>query len=168
MKPIQLSDWLLFYQLETDPGIQQYVADLRDEQAIRDRFQSRLPAWNKNSKQWLCLVITEKESELPIGVTGFYPEWHPYQQAEVGFMLLSEYQGKGYGKENLIAVAEFAFQQCRFHKLKATVTEGNVACCELLKRTGFKQEGRLRDNYRIAGQWQNDMLFGLLVNDLTS
>ncbi len=165
MRPMVTADWSLFHRLETDSSVQKYVSDLKDNSSIKQRFESRLPLWSKTGSQWLCLIITEKSSSKPIGITGFYPEWEPCRQAEVGFMLLPDYQNKGFGKESLLALARYAFEECRFHKLKATVTEGNDACCQLLKNIGFQQEARLRDNYRIAGQWQNDLVFGLLHHE---
>lgn len=58
---------------------------------------------------------------------------------------------------------DFAVNACGFHKLTATVTAGNLASRGLLESCGFQLEGTLRDNYRLAGQWCDDWLFGLLA-----
>lgn len=109
--------------------------------------------------------MREKASEDAVGMTGFRPQWHPYRQAEVGYGSLPLAQGKGYGKESLRAVLDFAFNACDFHKLTATVTEGNIASRRLLESCGFLLEGTLRDNYQLAGQWRDDWQFGLLVSE---
>lgn len=168
MRQIEYTDWEFFYNVEKDASVQEYVSDINTEETIRERFESRLPSWNKMNSQWLCLVITLKETGEKIGVSGFYPEWEPYQQAEVGFLLASGFQGEGYGKESLIAVLGFVFDDLSFHKVKATVTEGNDASCGLLRKVGFQQEGLIRDNYKIQGAWKNDIVFGLLRNELVT
>jgi RimJ/RimL family protein N-acetyltransferase len=168
MKQIESSDWELFSSLKKDESVQRFVSDINSDKQIKQGFQSRLPPWSKENPQWLCLTITLKETGEKVGVTGFFPEWQPYKQAEVGFMLLSEFQGKGYGKESLVAVLEFAFKECNFHKVKATVTEGNDASCHLLKKVGFLQEGIIRDNYKINGTWKSDIIFGMFSNELTA
>ena len=128
----------------------------------------RLPntGWDKTKSQWLCLVIINKSTNEKIGVTGFFPEWEPYKQAEVGFMLLPSFQGKGYGKESLIGVLNLALNNCNFHKIKATVTLGNDACIHLLRKVGFKKEVLIRDNYKIKGEWKDDVLLGMLSTEL--
>lgn len=166
LRQIEPSDWAFFYGLEKDVSIQQYVSDINADEKIRERFESRLPAWDKTYPQWLCLVIILKETGERVGVSGFFPEWEPYQQAEVGFMLAAGFHGKGYGKESLIAVLDYAFNDLSFHKVKATVTEGNDASCGLLKKVGFQQEGIIRDNYKIQGIWKNDIVFGMFGNEL--
>ena len=168
MRQIETSDWELFYDLEKDGSVQEFVSDINSDEKIKQRFESRLPSWSKEKAQWLCLVIILKETGEKVGLTGFFPDLEPYQQAEVGFMLLPKFQGKGYGTESLISVSNFAFKTCNFHKLKATVTEGNNASCTLLKKVGFQQEGIIRDNYKINGEWKNDIVFGMFSNELTA
>lgn len=107
--------------------------------------------------------MREKHSGEAVGITGFRPHWAPYRQAEVGYGSLPSGQGKGYGKESLRAVLDFAVNACGFHKLTATVTAGNLASRGLLESCGFQLEGTLRDNYRLADQWCDDWLFGLLA-----
>lgn len=168
MRQIEPSDWELFSNLQNNESVQKFVSDINTDEQIKQGFKSRLPSWSKENTQWLCLVITLKATGEKLGVTGFFPEWEPYKQAEVGFMLLPEFHGKGFGKESLVAILNFAFETCDFHKAKATVTEGNDASCHLLKKVGFQQEGIIRDNYKINGAWKSDIIFGMFGNELTA
>ncbi|AHM75099.2 N-acetyltransferase [Yersinia hibernica] len=158
-------DWPLFLQLYQDPAVQRYISDPMEMTEIRARFESRLMPWEKTANHWLCLVVREKQSGQAIGLTGFLAEWLPLQQAEVGYAILPCYQGKGFAKESLLAVLAFGFQQCQFHKMKATVTVGNQASRQMLERCGFQLEGTLRDNYQLAGQWCDDWVLGLLAGE---
>ena len=160
LRPLVNSDWPMYFELKTHALVQQNVGDIQSDSLIRQGFESRLPSWDKKKNQWLCLVIVLKETEEVLGVTGFLPEWEPYQQAEVGYMLHPSHHRKGYGAESLRAVVQFALEQCQFHKLKATVTEGNTASCYLLEKLGFQKEGLLRDNFKMNGAWKNDIVYG--------
>ncbi|NTS77777.1 GNAT family N-acetyltransferase [Catenovulum sp. SM1970] len=162
------SDWALFEKLHKDLSVIKYVADPMTTSEIQARFKSRLAAWSKTSSHWLTLSITETKTANPVGFTGFFPQWYPYQQAELGFLISPEYQGKGYGKESTKAVIDFAFEQCDFHKLTANVTEGNQACSQMLLALGFTQEARLRDNFKLADEWKTDLQFGMLKGDRLS
>lgn len=165
LKLISKDDWELFEELHQSSEVLKYVSDPLSESEINERFNSRLGEWEKTSNHWLTLTIIEKATENKIGVTGFYPEWKPYQQAELGFLLSPEYQGKGYGKESTMAVIEYAFNQCNFHKVIATVTEGNYTSFNLLKSLGFTHEGTIRDNFKLGGNWYNDLKLGLLNHE---
>ena len=161
LKQITPSDWALFHHLETDKSVQQYVADIRCETEIQQRFNERLPQWHKENNQWLCLVIHSKNTGEKVGITGFHPDWQISQEAEVGFMVMPEFQGQGIGKESLMAVLEFAFDECRFSKVNATVTKGNDASCQLLEKVGFQLEKVIPENYQINGNMYDDIIYGL-------
>lgn len=165
LKPINENDWELFKNLHQSSEVMKYVSDPFKDSDIKERFNSRIGSWQKTSNRWLTLTITQKSTGNKIGVTGFYPEWEPYQQAELGFLLSPESQGKGYGKESTIAVLDYAFNQCNFHKVIATVTEGNISSFNLLKGLGFNHEGTFIDSFQLGGKWCNDLKLGLLKHE---
>ena len=70
------------------------------------------------------------------------------------------------GSESLRALCRAAFTEAGYRKLTATVTAGNVSSKAVLEKTGFVQEGTLRESYFLAGRWQDDWLFGLLKREL--
>ena len=141
-----------------------YIADPRNEEEIRSAsFESRLLPWRKGDSHWLCLVIEQKDCRKPAGVTGFVER--NAGVAEVGFILAAEHQGRGYGTESLNAIIRFAFDSQCYRKLTATVTAGNIASQRLLLKTGFRQEGVIRQNYYLNGEWRDDWVFGLLASE---
>ncbi|TCW14356.1 RimJ/RimL family protein N-acetyltransferase [Raoultella sp. BIGb0138] len=161
--PLQLDDWSFFLALQRDPQVMLYIADARPQREIREAFDSRLPPWSPGTKQWLCLVVRDLQSHQPLGLTGY--RHHEDDCAEVGFLFTPEAQGHGYGYESLRALCDFAFSAGGVRRLTATVTAGNLASKKLLQKTGFLQEGELRECYWLNGRWHNDWLFGLLRRD---
>lgn len=157
--PLQEEDWPFFLSLQQHPDVMRYLAEARPEEAIRETFTSRLPACSPGSDHWLCLVVRD-HNQTPLGVTGYIHR--DDDCAEVGFLFAPQAQGKGYGFESLQAVCDYAFMQGDIRRLTATVTAGNVASKRLLEKVGFVLEGELRESYWLAGEWQNDWLFGLL------
>lgn len=165
LSPINESDWPLFRDLHQSEAVMRYVTDDFSEQNIRDRFNARLREWNPKCNDWLTLTIEVKATAEKIGVTGFYAQWDPYQQAELGFLLAPEFQGKGYAKESTSALLDYLFIEQNYHKAVATVTEGNTPSLNLLQSLGFQLEGTLRDNYKLNNQWYNDLKLGLLRHE---
>lgn len=165
LQTLQPTDWGIFYQVHTDAISQQWISEIPTESEILQRFNERLAPWRVTSYHMLSLVIRDRESQQPLGLIGCNAEWEPHRQAEVGYMLLSAFFGRGYGSEALAAVCDFLFDECDFWKLKALVIEGNTASRRVLEKNGFQLEGLLRDNYRLREAWVNDWLFGRLKRD---
>lgn len=160
-RSLERSDWEFFKALNQNRHVMHFISDPRTDDEIGiQSFEKRLQTWHKGSEHWLCLVISQKSTGLPLGVTGFIERSDGI--AEVGFILGAEFQGQGFGYESLIDITRFAFNTHNYRKLTATVTSGNEASRRTLLKGGFKQEGTLRKNYFLHGRWQDDWIFGLL------
>ncbi|MGE9553067.1 GNAT family N-acetyltransferase [Erwinia amylovora] len=162
---LQPDDWHHFHRVHTDSLSMQFISAVPQLADIRQRFSDRLAPWQVTSFHMLCFTIRLQSNGEAVGLMGANAEWAPYRQAEVGYSLLSEHFGKGYGSEALGALAAYLFDPCEFHKLKAQVVEGNWASRRVLEKNGFRLEGTLRDNYLLRGQWVNDWVFGRLNSD---
>ncbi|MBD9658051.1 MULTISPECIES: GNAT family N-acetyltransferase [unclassified Pantoea] len=158
---LQPEDWRIFKAVHQDRTTMTWVSEIPDENDIRQRFTERLAPWQASSFHMLCLVARIRETGEPIGLFGCSAEWHPYRQAEVGYMLRAAFTGMGYGSEALDALCQFLLQ-AEFHKLKAMVIEGNWPSRRILEKNGFVLEGTLRDNYLLNDQWVSDWVFGRL------
>lgn len=154
------SAWPFFLTLQQHPDVMRYIDVSRPEEEIRRAFAARLPEWTPGSPHWLCLLVRDRATQSPLGVTGYIHREDDC--AEVGFLFTPDAQGKGYAGESLRALCEFAFNKGGIRRLVASVTAGNIPCRRLLERTGFVLEGELRQAFRLAGEWHNDWLFGLL------
>lgn len=157
---LQPEDWSLFLQVHSDETSMQFISGIPQLADIRQRFQTRLAPWQITSFHMLCLVIRLKNGGECVGLIGTNAEWVPFRQAEVGYSLLSQHFGQGYGSEALATLSEYLFRECEFHKLKAQVVEGNQASRRVLEKNGFELEGTLRHNYLLRGEWVNDWVFG--------
>ena len=159
---LHADDWPFFLSLQQNPAVMHYVADPRSPEDIRAAFDSRLPRWQPGAEHWLCLVVRDRQSGQPLGLTGYVQQ---DDCAEAGFLFVPQAQGQGYGYESLRALCDYAFTDGGLRRLTATVTAGNLPSKYLLEKAGFVQEGELRESYWLRGRWHNDWLFGLLRHD---
>lgn len=84
-------------------------------------------------------------------------------QAEVGFTLAADRQGRGYGGEAVRAVLGDLFER-GLHRVSAECDARNLPSARLLERVGFRLEGRRPAYTWIKGEWTDDLLFGLLAD----
>ena len=123
---------------------------------LKSKFQSRLEPWSPESSDGLCLVLTEQSTGENIGITGFSLQ---DKTAEVGFMLLPQYQGLGYATESLIAVLEYSKLNLGINDFRAVVTEGNVGSERVLVKSGFTLENVVPEAYEIGGKLYADHVY---------
>lgn len=157
--PLQLDDWSFSFPAAGSAG---HALRRRSPTAggHPQAFDSRLPPWTPGDEHWLCLVVRDRLTHTPLGLTGY--QHHQRDIAEVGFLFAPAAQGRGYGYESLRALCDYAFTTGGVRRLTASVTAGNEASKQLLLKAGFRLEGELRENYWLNGRWHNDWLFGRL------
>ena len=87
------------------------------------------------------------------------------QTATFGYWMGHAFAGRGYMSRAVRAAAGFAFGSLRLHRLEAACLPHNDASMRLLESVGFRKEGYARSYLRIAGRWQDHVLFALLDTD---
>ena len=84
--PLTLADWPFFLALQQDKNVMRFVDENRPQATIRDAFDARLSAWSPGSEHWLCLVVRDRKTGTPLGVTGYVHR--DTDCAEVGFLFV--------------------------------------------------------------------------------
>ncbi|WP_028276976.1 GNAT family N-acetyltransferase [Arthrobacter sp. I3] len=83
----------------------------------------------------------------------------PFLSAHLGYWVDKDVTGRGIGS----AAVEFALQTARnelgLHRLQASTLPHNAASQRILKRAGFEEIGLAAQYLRIAGSWQDHILF---------
>lgn len=106
--------------------------------------------------------ITIKGSNKIIGIIGHYriqPENH---RAEIGYMSLPKYNGKGYITEAIKAVVEYGFEQMNLHSIEAVINPGNKASERVLQKNGFVKEAHILENELWEGKFWDTVIYSLL------
>ena len=112
--------------------------------------------------QW---SIERKEDSRIIGTTTLFSLDSSNARAEIGYILGSDYWGRGYMQEALTALVHFAFGELKLRRIEADVDPRNAASVKSLDRLGFKKEGLLRERWNVAGEIQDTAFFGLLARE---
>lgn len=85
--------------------------------------------------------------------------------AEIGYVLHSDYWGGGFVSEAVQLVSEAIFSQWPLNRLWARCVDGNKASRRVLTRLGMRHEGTLLRAERIDGEWHDVMMFALLAEE---
>lgn len=73
-----------------------------------------------------------------------------------------EYWGRGYGRECVALLVEYAFLHHNFHKVWLEVHANNARAQHCYAACGFREEGRLREHVWSQGRYEDLIMMGLL------
>jgi len=83
----------------------------------------------------------------------------PVQSASVGYWVDRERTGRGLARSALAVVADLATTRLRLHRLEASALPHNAASRRVLESSGFALIGLAPSYLRIAGRWQDHVLY---------
>lgn len=116
---------------------------------------------NNTGINWGITVKEENNNKI-IGIIGHYriqPENH---RAEIGYMILPEYSGKGYVTEVIKAVVAYGFEEMDLHSIEAVIDPDNVASEKVLIKNGFVKEAHILENELWDGKFWDTVIYSLL------
>ncbi|WP_078544504.1 GNAT family N-acetyltransferase [Litchfieldia alkalitelluris] len=119
--------------LYTNTEVRKYLGGTRDDNTIKDHFLNILQS-KADSYYW---AVNEKAMKEFIGLVSLNPH-HNGESVEISYQFLPKWWGKGYGKEVVNKIIEFAFEKLNLSELVAETQAANVASRKLLESVGMK------------------------------
>ena len=88
-----------------------------------------------------------------------------FQSGYLGYWLGAPFAGQGYMQEGLSLAIRHAFGPLGLHRLEANIQPANSRSRRLVRRLGFRKEGRSPRYLKISGRWRDHDRFALLAED---
>lgn len=107
-------------------------------------------------------AVTEKENDKCIGFMGFYRTQPEHSRTEIGYMILPEYNGKGYVTEAVKTLLDFAFNTLNFHSIEAVIDSRHTASERVLLKNGFEKEAHFKENFYYNNEFTDTVIYSLL------
>jgi RimJ/RimL family protein N-acetyltransferase len=76
-----------------------------------------------------------------------------------------EYWGRGYGREVVGLLLDYAFRILNMHRVWLTTNASNERAIRSYLACGFREEGRLREHYWIGGAYEDAVHMGVLRSE---
>jgi ribosomal-protein-alanine N-acetyltransferase len=86
----------------------------------------------------------------------------PFQSCHLGYWLNGADNGRGLASAAVRDIIRIAFEEMGLHRIQAGTLLYNVRSQRVLERTGFVRFGVAPQYLKIAGQWQDHVLFQLV------
>ena len=107
-------------------------------------------------------AITLKGNPKLIGVIGHYRIKPEHYRAEIGYMLLPEYHGKGIVSEAVKEAVNYGFSVMKLHSIEAILDPENHGSAKVLEKNGFVKEAHLKENEFFEGRFLDTVIYSIL------
>ena len=106
-----------------------------------------------------------KDTDTIIGFMGFYRVQPENYRTEIGYMVLPEYDGKGYVSEAVYTMVNYAFTTAGFHSVEAVIDPNNFASEKVLLKNGFRKEAHFVENFFWKDEFIDSVHYGILKRE---
>jgi [ribosomal protein S5]-alanine N-acetyltransferase len=107
-------------------------------------------------------AITLKGDDKMLGVIGHYRIKPEHYRAEVGYMILPEYHGKGITTEAVQCVVDYGFNTMQLHSIEGVIDPENGASEKVLQKCGFVKEAHFKENEFYDGKFIDAVVYSKL------
>ena len=113
--------------------------------------------------------IIDKDLNKLIGIASLHHFNMTNNTCEFGlFIGDKDYWNQGYGEDASRLILDFAFNILNIHNLMLLVFDFNIRAINCYKKIGFKEIGRRREAYRIAGKVFDVVYMDILSSEFES
>lgn len=150
LRPLEREDLRFVHELDNNESVMHYwfeepyesFIELSDlyEKHIHDRNERRFVAELEHARVGLAELVEIN---------------HIHRRAEFQMIIAPEFQGKGYATVVTELAIEYAFTVLNLYKLFLVVDSDNLRALSVYKKVGFEQEGILRDEFFVGGEYKD-------------
>ncbi len=114
----------------------------------------------------VCRLIWRRGDDALLGAINISEiVWGFFKSGYLGYYIGEAYAGQGYMTEALHLMLRLAFRRLRLHRVEANILPENQASLALVRRAGFRCEGRSLRYLKIAGRWRDHERWALLADE---
>lgn len=163
IKKVSLKDADSLFKVWSNDAVTKYmnIDSMTDVSHAEDMIKFFIAADYNNEANRMGIFLKENE-EVAIGSCGFNYIDFENDRVEVGYELHSDYWRKGYMKEALTVLMDYAFETFNINRIEAKVDINNIPSQKLLENIGFEFEGVLRGYEKHRGQYIDIMMYSIL------
>ncbi len=168
LKPHSMTNLEKYHAWENDPELNYLSSDEPEDrppdslEEIRKVMERLIQKGDLRSATiHYAIHLREGERFIGNGMIAFVDRYH--RHCRLGISISDKTQwGKGIGKEALTAVIDFCFDVLDMHRIQAEIYAFNTRSIRLFEGLGFKREGCMRETVLKRGEFEDELMFGLL------
>ena len=165
LRRVDNNDYKEVLSLRSNPETMKYIPRpllKNEDDALAHILMIETKIQNNEGINW---AITIKGDPKLIGVIGHYRIQLENYRAEIGYMILPEFNGQGIVTEAVKEVVKYGFEIMKLHSIEAVIDPDNVASANVLEKNGFVKEAHLKENEFHEGRFYDSVIYSILNKD---
>ncbi len=150
------------FALRSDPELMKYIPKPLVQTTDEALAHIAMIDEKIDTNEGINWAITIKGHPQLIGIIGHYRIKPEHFISEIGYIILSEYQGKGFITEAIKEVLVYGFEIMKLHSVEAIIDPENLASEKVLLKSGFVMEARLKENEYFNGKFLDTVIYSIL------
>ncbi|MCJ7841462.1 GNAT family N-acetyltransferase [Lederbergia sp. NSJ-179] len=151
---VSINDLDFICRIECDENLwyfEEYVES--DENVVREEYIQRMEEKEKPTSYDFIVTAAVDKKKTPIGLAQVWNDSEYRKSWEIGFAILPEYEGKGYGSEAAKLLLQFAFEKLAAHKVIGMCNSNNTRSAALMEHLGMRREAIFKEELFWQNKW---------------
>ncbi|WJS93044.1 GNAT family N-acetyltransferase [Flavobacterium johnsoniae] len=159
---LQNSDVNEIFQLRSNPETMKYIPRPLAKNNEDALAHIKMILDNIENNIGINWAIRIKDEPKLLGIIGFYRMQPENYRAEIGYMILPEFHGKGYVPEAVKRLTKYGFEDLKLHSIEAVIAPENYASEKVLQKCGFTKEAHFKESEFYNGKFLDKVIYSLL------
>ena len=131
-------------------------------EADSEKFLKKVRA--DGTRAWFMVIV--RENNKVIGEAGLLRMDSAWRTTDVSVIIWEKEEwGKGYGREAILLLLDYAFTNLNFHRVAIGVVSFNERALHFWEKLGFRKEGIQRDGYYYNGKYHGFVMMSMLEDE---
>ncbi|RAL24225.1 GNAT family N-acetyltransferase [Thermoflavimicrobium daqui] len=166
LSKISINDLDFICRIECNKNLwyfEEYVES--DKNVVREEYIQKIEEKEKPTSYDFIVTIATDKSKTPIGLAQIWNNSEYRKSWEIGFAILPEYWGKGYGSEAARLLLQFAFEELDAHKVVGMCNANNTRSAALMEHIGMRREAIFKEELFWQNKWVDQYYFSILERE---
>lgn len=166
IRNLELKDLSDFHIYRSNPDVTKYQGfDIMTVEQAGEFIKGQLKKEFGKAGEWVQYGIENITTGKLVGDCAIKLDQNDIRIAEIGITISHLEQKNGFAKEVLLGLLTFLFDTKETHRIVEIVDSENIASINLLKSTGFRQEGHFIENIFFKGKWGSEYQYAMLKRE---
>ena len=164
LRPFEEGDVHAVHEIHSDESVVRWLYNdaTTPDQSLALLERKIAAAALRAEGDWLSAAVVLRASDELVGDVSLHWASEPHRQGELGFVIHSRHQGRGYATEASRPILAFAFETLGLHRVVGRLEPRNVGSARVLEKLGMRREAHLLENDWVKGEWQSELVYALL------
>jgi RimJ/RimL family protein N-acetyltransferase len=168
LRPFRREDIARWHEFTNDVEIELLSGGDVPRPQVLEAIEGRYTQESSNTGSDSVMFAIEADEKF-IGFCALFHYDNVAHTCELGIIIGDRaYWGRGYGRESINLLVEYAFRLRNFRKVWLTTRATNERAIRAYRACGFIEEGRLRAHEWSAGEYVDVVYMGLLRDEWQS